>query len=293
LDISIVVVNRNTRQLLMDCLASVLVGVDGLEIEMFVVDEHSSDGSADAVRTRFPAVKVIDDPSDCGFGHANNLGLRQARGRYLLTLNADTEVPPGALPRLVAWMDAHPRVGVIGPRLVKADGSLDLACRRSFPTPTSALYRYLGLARIFPKNKRFGAYNMTYLDPDVAGEMDSGTAACMLVRREATMDVGFFDEDYFMYGEDLDWAYRLKKAGWMVYYLPEVTVLHHKGQATKQRSTRMIIEFHRAMLTFNRKHYAAQQPRPLTWAVTAGVVLHAVVSVARNGLRPREQRRVG
>ncbi len=259
---------------------------------MFVVDECSSDGSAAAVREAFPQVVLIDDPSDRGYGHANNLGLRRCSGRFVVTLNPDTEVPPDAFCRLIAWMDAHPEVGVVGPKLVRPDGSLDLACRRTFPTPLSAAYHYLGLARRFPKNPRFARYNLTYLDPGRAAEVDSVSGAFMLVRRDAAQRTNFFDEDYFMYGEDLDWAYRIKQAGWKVIYQPDVVVLHHKGRATRQRSTRMIIEFHRAMVIFYRKHYAERQPIMLSAMVVCVVALRTMLALARNALRPRDERRV-
>ena len=292
MDLSVVIVNRNTRSFLIPCVDSVLSAQGDLSVEVIVVDEHSADGSAQAVSDRFPEVLVVDDPSDCGYGHANNLGLRLTAGRYVMTLNADTLVPSNALARLVAWMDAHPTVGVVGPKLVLAGGALDLACRRSFPTPANALYRYAGLARLFPNNPRFAGYNLTFLDDDREHEVDSVSGACMLVRREAALQTGFFDEDYFLYGEDLDWAFRIKKAGWSVWYRPEVVVTHFKGQATRQRSARMIVEFHRAMLIFYRKHYASRHPWFLNAAVAAGVVMRGMFVLARNSLRPPERKRV-
>ncbi len=292
MDLSVVIVNRFTRRFLLPCVESVLASHGAYDVEVIVVDESPLDGGARDLRERYPAIAVIDDDSDRGYAHANNLGLMRARGRYLLTLNPDTLLPKGALARLVAWMDANPRAGVVGPKLVRADGTMDLACRRSFPTPLNALFRYTGLARMFPRNRHFAGYNLTFLDADAPAEVDSVSGAFMLVRREAADHAGLFDEDYFMYGEDLDWAFRIKQAGWQVWYRPEVVVLHYKGQATKQRSARMIVEFHRAMLTFYRKHYAGKQPWFLNAAVVATVVLRGALVLARNSVRPADRRRV-
>lgn len=292
MDLSVVIVNRNTRRFVLPCVESVLASEGVGSLEVVVVDERSRDGSARALRARFPDVLVLDDPSDRGYAHANNLGLLRASGRYLMTLNPDTLLPPEALGRLVAWMNANPRAGVVGPKLVRPDGTMDLACRRSFPTPLNALYRYTGLARAFPNSRVFARYNLTFLDADRPAEVDSVSGACMLVRRAAADQAGFLDEDYFMYGEDLDWAYRIKQAGWQVWYQPEVVALHYKGQATRQRSARMIVEFHRAMLIFHRKHYAGRQPWFLNAAVVGSVVLLGAFVLARNSLRPAELRRV-
>ena len=179
LDLSIVVVNRNTRAFLLPCLRSIFTSVPLPKLEVIVVDQRSPDGSAEAVRNSYPRALLLVNASDRGFGHANNLGLRRARGRYLLTLNPDTLLPPHALHTLVQWMDAHPTVGVVGPKLVRADGSLDLACRRTFPTPATALYRLLGLSRLFPRSRTLARYNLTYLDPDQPAEVNSVSGAFM------------------------------------------------------------------------------------------------------------------
>jgi len=179
-----------------------------------------------------------------------------------LLLNADTELPPDALARVVAFADANRDIGVVGPKLVRPDGTLDLACRRSFPTPMVSAYHMLGLARLFPKSRIFGRYNLTYLDENEGAEVDSVVGAFMLVRREAIRDVGLLDDTFFMYGEDLDWAYRLKAAGWRVYYYPEVTVLHVK-RASSRQNPRSKVEFWRSMEIFYRKHYACGTSRLL------------------------------
>jgi len=267
LDLGIVITSYNTRDLLRTCLRSVYASQGDFAFEVCVVDNASSDGSAEMVAAEFPQVHLIANAENVGYPSANNQGL-EAFGftdqptnqpAFALLLNPDTELPPDALARMLDFMAEHPDAGIAGPRLVLADGSLDLACRRSFPTPEVAFYRLVGLSRLFPRSRRFGRYNLTYLDPDQVAEVDSVVGAFMLVRALAIAQAGLMDGQFFMYGEDLDWAYRIKTAGWKVYYNPAVTVLHIKRAATRH-SPRAQIEFYRAMGIFYRKHYAAQTP---------------------------------
>jgi GT2 family glycosyltransferase len=293
LDLGIVIVNWNTRDLLRDCLRSVEQSV-GVTYRVVVVDNASTDGSAEMVRAGFPRVELIENADNRGYPAANNQGLRRLgfeRGgpddapRYALALNPDTVLPPDALREMVGYMDADPRVGVAGPKLVLLDGSLDLACRRSFPTPEISFYRMIGLSRLFPRSRRFGRYNLTYLDPDVETEVDSVVGAFMVVRREAIQRVGLFDETFFMYGEDLDWAYRIKQAGWTVKYNPRVTVTHVKRAASRQ-SRRAQQEFYRAMLIFYRKHYRPTTPWWLHSLVLMGLALKGGRPLWRELRRP-------
>jgi GT2 family glycosyltransferase len=282
-DLGIVILNWNTRDLLARCLETVLASAGDFAYRVIVVDNASSDGSADMVRQRFPTVEVIASPVNGGFSAGNNLGLR-ALGfygpgqvdadapRYALLLNPDTEVPPDALCAMVRLMDARPEIGVAGPKLVLEDGSLDLACRRSFPTPEVSFYRFSGLAKLFPNSPRFGRYNMTFVDPDQELEVDSVVGAYMQVRGEAIAAAGLLDETFFMYGEDLDWAYRIKQAGWTVFYYPQVTVKHVK-RAASRRSKKAQFEFQRAMLIFYRKHYQETTPLWLHSLVIMGLLL--------------------
>lgn len=282
-DLGIVIVNWNTRDLLRRCLETVFASAGRFTYRVVVVDNASTDGSADMVASAFPAVELIVSPVNGGFSYGNNLGLRALgyRGagdvaadapRYALLLNPDTEVPPDALSGMVQFMDTRPEVGAAGPKLVLTDGSLDLACRRSFPTPEISFYRFSGLSRLFPRHPRFGRYNMTFVDPDQEIEVDSVVGAYMQVRRAAIEQVGLLDESFFMYGEDLDWAYRIKQAGWKVFYHPQVTVRHVK-RAASRRSKKAQFEFQRAMLIFYRKHYRTQTPLWLHSLVMAGLLL--------------------
>ncbi|MBN1563584.1 MAG: glycosyltransferase family 2 protein [Anaerolineae bacterium] len=280
LDLGIVIVNWNTRDLLRDCLRSVFAS-ENVTFRVIVVDNASWDKSAEMVRAEFPAVEVIANAENRGFPQANNQGFRvlgfeqgctDNTPRYALALNPDTVLPPSALADMVHYMDADATIGAAGPKLVMLDGKLDLACRRSFPTPAISFYRMVGLSKLFPRSKRFGRYNMTYLDPDTETEVDSVVGAFMLVRRAAIQRVGLFDESYFMYGEDLDWAYRIKQAGWKVMYNPQVTVTHVKRAASRQ-SKRAQTDFYRAMLIFYYQHYRATTAWPLHSLIMLGIAV--------------------
>ncbi len=302
LDLGIVIVNYNVRDLLRECLASVLDSRGDLTFGVCVVDNGSEDGSADMVELEFPQVRLIRSQNR-GYAAGNNLGLRahgfQEEGRidaeaprFVLLLNADTLLPPSALAEMLSFMDAHPEAGVAGPRLVRADGSLDRACRRSFPTPEVACYRLSGLSRLFPRSRRFGRYNLTYLSPDVITELDAVVGAFMLIRREALAQVGLLDERFFMYAEDLDLCYRIKQRGWQVWYNAEVTVLHYKGQSSRQRSTFANVKFYETMRLFHDKHFKEQTFFLMNWLIYAAVAVLGGWAVLRDRLRPPARRGV-
>ena len=264
-DLGIVIVNWNTRDLLERCLRTVCDSEGDLRFCVVVVDNASTDGSAAMVRRLFPNVELIANAENVGYPSGNNIGLRALgfRGardvdpsapRYALLLNPDTELPPSALWQMTQFMDSRPDIGAAGPKLVLTDGSLDKACRRGFPTPMVSFYHYSGLAKRFPRNRRFGRYNMTFADEDQELEVDSVVGAYMQVRKAAIERAGLLDESFFMYGEDLDWAFRLKQAGYKVWYHPAVTVRHVK-RAASSKSRRAQFEFWRAMLIFYRKHF--------------------------------------
>ena len=299
LDLGIVIVNYRTCDLLRECLQSIYESRGDFSFQVCVVDNCSQDGSCAMVGKEFPQVRLVESEVNGGYAYANNLGLRafgftqtsdeklsESTPRYALLLNPDTLLPPSALQEMLNFMEAHPEAGVAGPRLVLADGSLDLACRRSFPSPEVSFYRMVGLSKLFPKSRRFGRYNLTYLNPDELAEVDSVVGAFMLVRAEALKQVGLLDESFFMYGEDLDWAYRIKKAGWKVYYNPQVTVLHYK-RAASRHSRKASYEFYRAMHIFYRKHYAATMPFWLHWLIVGGIALRGGLAVLSSRLRFR------
>lgn len=299
LDLAIVVVSYNTRDFLRDCLDSIFASHGDFAYKVCVVDNNSSDASAAMVREMFPQVRLIERQVNSGYAYANNLGLRAvgfdaSRGsdadypRYLLLLNPDTIVPPFALREMLAFMEAHPEAGAAGPRLVLPSGDLDRACRRSFPTPAVAFYRLIGLSFLFPRSRRFGRYNLGYLDPSETTEVDSVVGAFMMVRGQVVRQVGLLDESFFMYGEDLDWAYRIKQAGWKIYYNADVMVLHYKEAASKDNQAirpKTRYEFYRAMYLFYRKHYAATTPLWLRGLVLLGLVLRGSMALLGEGFK--------
>ena len=324
--LAIVIVNYNTRDLLARCLESVLANTCRCSYDLLVVDNCSRDGSAAMVRERFPSVHLIQSDRNGGYGYANNLALRVLAGRsgvavgsvlrgpapgrqpgaeipetggaglrfpdYVLLLNPDTELPPNTFQVLIDFLAAHPEAGIVGPRMEKPDGKLDLACRRSFPTPLNSLFKLTGLSRLLPHHPKVAEYNLTHLSEWEPAEVDSVMGACMLVRGTALGAAGLFDERFFMYGEDLDLAYRVKARGWRVYYNPAVTVLHVKGASSRKQSTRSIREFYRAMHIFYTKHYARRYGALVSALVRAGITLREGVALAQNALRPPARRRV-
>jgi len=283
LDLGIVIVSYNTRDLLRACLRSVYASQGDFAFAVCVVDNDSTDGSAEMVATEFPQAKLIANAENLGYPAANNQGLRAfgftesppspdgtETPRFALLLNSDTEVPSDGLEMMLDFLSARSEAGAAGPKLIRPDGSLDLACRRSFPTPEISFYRMVGLSRLFPDSPRFGRYNLTYCNPDEVIEVDSVVGAFMLVRGEAIRDTGLMDESFFMYGEDLDWAYRMKAAGWKIYYNPAVTVFHVKKASTRQ-NPRAQVEFYRAMEIFYRKHFADKTPWYVHWPIIGAI----------------------
>ncbi len=282
-DVSIIIVSYNVADILRECLKSLYQTI-GTTFKVYVVDNASPDSSADIVESEFPEVHLIRSPINGGYAYANNLALKEigisdretkdpsSQGsRYVLLLNPDTLLTQDAIRDMVAFMDANPDIGISGPKLLRADGSLDLACRRSFPTPKVALYRMLGLSSLFPKSPRFARYNLTYLDPEETTEVDSVVGAFMMLRWEPLSTAGLLDESFFLYGEDLDLSLRIKSLGWKVVYYPKVTVLHYKGESSKTHKPKAVLEFYRSMLIFYRKHYSRTTPRPLGWLIVSAI----------------------
>ena len=269
-DVSVVIVTYNVREFLEQALRSVERASAGLEVETWVVDNDSADGSLEMVRERFPDVRVIANEENVGFATANNQAIRQAAGRHVLVLNPDTILQEDTLRTLVAFMDARPDAGAVGCRILNPDGTFAPESRRGFPTPAVAFYRIAGLSKLFPQSPRFGRYNLTYLPLDEVCEVDALSGSCMMVRRDAVLPgpepgvesagpglpraAGLLDEAFFMYGEDLDWCYRIQQAGWRIYYTPDTQIVHYKGESTKKGDLRYVMLFYGAMLRFVEKH---------------------------------------
>jgi GT2 family glycosyltransferase len=268
--VSVLVVSYNVREHLLKALAALKSSSD-ITTQVLVVDNASSDGSADAVAAQFPNVSVIRSHSNLGFGKASNVGIEGSNGEFVLLLNPDVMVEQRCIRTLADFMIANSKVGAVSPKLLRPDGKLDLAARRGFPTPRAAFYRLTLLSRLFPRSRRFNRYNVGYVPEDQVHEIDAGTAACLMVRRSAIDQVGAFDPDYFMYGEDLDLCFRLKQGGWKIFYVPTAVATHVKGASSRQATSAMLREFHRSMWIFHRKHYAAGLPGPANGLVWLGI----------------------
>lgn len=286
MDLSIIVLNYKTRDLTLACLESVFSSATSYTYEVILIDNASNDGIIPMVNEQFPQIICIANTDNVGFSKANNQGIRVSKGRYVLLLNSDTIVQPDTLDVMHRFMDENPLVGASGCKIVLPDGSLDKACKRGFPTPSASFYYAFGFSKLFPNSPRFNQYQLGYLSPDEAYPIDSLVGAFMLIRREAIEQVGMLDEEFFMYGEDIDWCYRIKEAGWINYYYPRTQIVHHKGASSRRKPFKIIYEFHRAMILFHNKHYRKKYSWITNAMVYAGVSLKFILSLVRNKLRP-------
>jgi len=248
MDLSVIIVNWNTRNLLDACLASVYASTGDLGLEVFVVDNASTDGSAAMVRERYPQVRLVENTDNRGFAAANNQALALARGRHVLLLNSDTEVAPDAIATLVAFMDAHPRAGAVGPLLLNADGSLQPSCHPVL-TPWREFWRLLFLDRLLP----LATYPMRHWDRETPRPVEVIKGACLLLRAAALVQVGPLDERYFIYTEEMDLCARLLAAGWTNHWEPRAHVVHHGEGSTRQAAEAMYVQLYRSKAQFHRK----------------------------------------
>ena len=244
--LSVIIVNYNVRPYLTACLDSVQRALEGIESEVFVVDNHSDDDSVEVISRDYAWVHLINNRENLGFSKANNIAIRQAQGEYILLLNPDTVVAEETLKGVIDFMDQHPKAGGAGVRMHNADGTLAPESRRAIPTPFVAARKMLGF------NKR---YYMSYLSWDAPAQIEVVSGAFMLLRHKAIYEVGMLDEDFFMYGEDIDLSYRLLQGGWQNWYLP-YDIVHYKGQSTSKSDFRYVHVFYQAMLIFFHKHYS-------------------------------------
>ena len=244
--LSVVIVSYNVRDYLENCLQSVSRALEGIEGEVFVVDNHSDDDSVEAVRSQYPWVRLIENQENMGFSRANNIAIREARGEYVLLLNPDTIVEEATLREVLRFMEEHPKAGGAGVMMHNADGSLAPESRRALPTPWVSCLKMLGFTK---------RYYMSHLSWDQPSRIEVISGAFCFLRKKALDEVGLLDEDFFMYGEDIDLSYRLMKGGWENWYLP-YPITHFKGKSTQKSDYRYVHIFYKAMLIFFRKHYS-------------------------------------
>jgi GT2 family glycosyltransferase len=285
-DVSIIIVNYNTKQLTMDAVKSIFESDTKYKIETIIVDNASAEtGLEEQLLITYPSGIYLCNEKNEGFSKANNKGIQIAQGRYILLLNSDTILECDTLQLMLDYMETHQDVGASGCKVVLPDGSLDKACKRGYPTPLASLCYMLGMHNRYPNDPRYNQYQLGHLNVDEEHEVDSLVGAFMLIRREAIEQVGILDEDFFMYGEDIDWCYRIKSAGWKIRYYPRTMILHLKGASSRKKPFKIIYEFHRAMILFYNKHYRKKYPFFVTWAVYAGIGLKLSISLILNKLK--------
>lgn len=254
MDLSIVIVNWNAKDYLNKCVASIYENATNLSFEIIVVDNASSDGSAEMLRSEFPSVILIENKNNPGFGAANNQALKRCASEFVLILNPDTEVLDGAFVTMVSFMKQNEKAGAVGAKLLNANGAAQLTCARNFPTLLTEFFWLTTLVRRFPKNRIVGHYLMSYWDHNDKREVDCLSGACIMARQDVLKKLNYFDEDYFIYGEDADLCYRIKKAGWQIWYLPEAEIIHYGGASSKSISEKAVIYDRESLYTYFKKH---------------------------------------
>jgi len=286
MDLSIIIVSYNTKELLEDCLKSVKTAINNLSSEVFVVDNDSHDGTSEAVKKNFSWVKLISNDKNLGFSKANNQAIKKAKGEYVLILNPDTKVSPDTFTLMLDFMKKNPDVGVASCRVEFPNGELDVDCRRHFPTPWRSFTYFSGLSRLFKGSKIFDQYNYGYQSEANEQEIDACVGAFMMIPKKAIDKVGMFDEEFFFYGEDLDWCYRFHDHGYKIVYTPITKIIHYKGassgikkssqeitKATSQTRKMVMHQSVRAMRIFYKKHYEKKYPFFVSWLVYFGMWL--------------------
>jgi GT2 family glycosyltransferase len=277
--LSIIIVNYNVRHFLEQCLHSVRKASKDLAVEIFVVDNNSVDNSLEMVRQKFPEVIIIANKENVGFSRANNQALRIAKGEYCLLLNPDTVVEEDTFKKVIDFMDTHPDAGGLGVYMIDGKGNFLPESKRGLPTPSVAFYKIFGLSALFPKSKIFGKYHLGYLDKDKIHEVEVLSGAFMLLRKKVLDEIGFLDEDFFMYGEDIDLSYRIIKAGYKNYYYPETHIIHYKGESTKKSSINYVFVFYNAMIIFAKKHFSHKIANTFSFLINLAIYLRAGMAI--------------
>lgn len=275
--LSVVIVSYNVRYYLQQCLYSLQQALKGIDAHIFIVDNHSADNSVEYLKGLFPDVEFISSPHNLGFARANNIAIRRADSEYILLLNPDTVVSENTIRESLSFLDSHPDAGALGVRMLRCDGVSAPESRRGLPSPITAFWKMTGMTRLFPTSKRFARYYMGYLPWDKASEIDVVSGAYCMVRKAVVDEVGLLDEDYFMYGEDIDFSYRIKQHGYKNWYLPQ-NILHYKGESTQKSSFRYVHVFYTAMLIFLRKHYGGEGYL-LSLPIRVGIYLRAFAAL--------------
>ncbi|HRH66668.1 MAG TPA: glycosyltransferase [Bacteroidia bacterium] len=273
--LSVIIVNYNVKYFLEQCLHSVLKASAGIPTELWVVDNNSVDGSIEMLKEKFPSVHVIANRDNKGFSKANNQAILQSTGDYVLLLNPDTVVEEDTFRKILDFMDAHPDAGGLGVKMIDGTGRFLPESKRGLPTPLVAFYKIFGLSALFPKSKTFGRYHLGYLDQNAINAVDVLAGAFMLIRKTVLGKTGLLDEDFFMYGEDIDLSYRIIKAWYKNYYFPDTRIIHYKGESTKKSSVNYVFVFYNAMIIFAKKHFSKSNASLFTFFIRFAIYLRA------------------
>ncbi len=284
-DLSVVIVNYNVEYFLEQCLNSVRKASLQCDTEIFVVDNNSNDGSIQMVQEKFPEVNLIANKDNKGFSSANNQAIKQAKGNYILLLNPDTVVEELTFKKITDFMNETPSCGGLGVRMVDGKGAFLPESKRGLPTPKVAFYKIFGLSSIFPKSREFGAYHLGYLDEYETNEIDILSGAFLCVSHQAIDKIGLLDETFFMYGEDIDFSYRITKGGYKNFYLPETTIIHYKGESTKKSSVNYVFVFYKAMVIFAQKHFSKNNAKIFSLAIHFAIYLRASLAIFNRFLK--------
>jgi len=285
--VSVIIVSYNVKEFLQQCILSLKTALEKYEHELIVIDNDSVDGTVNIIRQKFTDVILIENRTNVGFAAACNQGLAISRGDLILLLNPDTMIQEDTIRIMADFFDKHPEAGAAGCKILNADGSLQLACRRTFPTPAVALPKLLGLSRLFPKVRAFSRYNMTYLDPNILTEVDAVSGSFLMFRKTVYERIGGLDESYFLYGEDLDYCYRIKKDGWKIYYVPPTKIIHYKGESTKHAAFDNFIVFYRAMDIFANKHFGKSYSLITDIVFKSGIFFRGLIAFLGRVFRKR------
>jgi GT2 family glycosyltransferase len=281
MQLSIVIVNYNVKHFLLQCLQSVQKAIAGMDAEVFVVDNASADHSVEMVKEKFPWVNLIANTENTGFSCANNQAIKLAKGEFVLLLNPDTLVEEDTFVKCVDFMKQTPDAGALGVKMINGSGEFLPESKRALPIPSVAFYKIFGLAKLFPRSKKFGSYHLTYLDNDKTQPVEVLSGAFMFIRKKVLDEIGLLDETFFMYGEDIDLSYRVTQAGYKNYYLPETRIIHYKGEITKKGTINYVVVFYKAMQIFAKKHFTNKKSFLLTWILNLAIWLRASLAIGK------------
>jgi O-antigen biosynthesis protein len=282
--LSVIIVSYNVRKFLSECLASVERAAAETQSEIFVIDNNSTDGSSEMVRKKFPHVRLISNNANLGFSKANNQARDLATGEYILFLNPDTLVGEETFKVCIRFMDLHPDAGAMGVKMIDGNGNYLPESKRSIPTPMVAFYKITGLTSLFPRSNRFGRYYLSHLDDDKINEIEVLTGAFFFARKAALDKTGWFDEDFFMYGEDIDLSCRLLKNNYSIWYNPETSIIHYKGESTKRSSINYVLVFYRAMVVYTKKYFNLPGSFMLLLLLHTAIYLRATLAIIKRVL---------